>query len=164
MHKHGLSLNDYVSDLRLSPRWSWCCSSTGLWRGVILEEWYDVSGYILDPILRLDKTWMTPDCWVECITSNVASFLFYQAWGENRKDIPKRRIIPTVLRRVITLRATEFESTFRTKRNIQRDICCISDTDMAWTPRLCMCHLNRVWLRSVWILLHLYHHKFPRKV
>ena len=28
--------------------------------------------------------------------------MFYEAWGRDRKDIPKRRIIPTILRRVIT--------------------------------------------------------------
>ena len=30
---------------------------------------------------------------------------------------------------------------------------------MVRTPGLCVCHWNRVWHRSVRILLHLYHHK-----
>jgi len=38
--------------LRHSPRWNWR-DSFGLWRGVILWERYDDSGFHFDPVLRL---------------------------------------------------------------------------------------------------------------
>ena len=62
------------------------CSSFGLWCGVILYEWYDVSGHLFDPIVKLDL-------W------------FYQVWGWDRKVILKRRTIPAILLCVITTKS-----------------------------------------------------------
>jgi len=48
--------NSKIYDLRLSTRWNWYCNSFELWCGVILCEWYDVSGNILISSSGLIKT------------------------------------------------------------------------------------------------------------
>ena len=64
----------------------WRCSSFGLWRGVILQERYDVSGYSMDPNLRLDEN---NDPWGlqhqfhrgESLISHIFSLVVAQRWG-----------------------------------------------------------------------------------
>jgi len=56
----------------------------------------------LRSLLRLHKIRMMPHYWLCTQPSFLASLVFYQALGWDRKDIPKRRIISTISHRVIT--------------------------------------------------------------
>jgi hypothetical protein len=57
----------FFCELGLPPRWNGCCGSFGLWRSVIVYQWYNVSGYLVGPILRLDRNKNVARYWVDCL-------------------------------------------------------------------------------------------------
>jgi hypothetical protein len=89
--------HNYLCEPRLSPRWSWWRGSLELRRGVILQERYDVSGYPDDGAERYHE--------MSYLSYNITPCLFHQVWGWDRQDTPKRRIFPTKLLCVCSIRS-----------------------------------------------------------
>jgi len=78
----------------------WCCSSLGLWR----------RSNIVWKIRRFGISFRShPQAWWK----QEWSFLLSSNWGWDRKHIPKRRIFPTTLYRVITQTATTSVSSWQ---------------------------------------------------
>lgn len=66
-----------IFDLRLSPRWNWCCSSFVLWYGVILYELQNISGSSGLIKIRI-LVFIKPENGIENISWDV-SFLQHQS-------------------------------------------------------------------------------------